>query len=224
MVVILVLLTFAIVLGVEWWRARRRRAVGAIPSVSRAGQAATAVLQRYFHPGHSWAEVGDADVVTVGSDEWIPRLLGRAASIEIAAEGTVVKQGEPLAMVRQGNRSLPVVAPLSGILSSVNAELAGDPSLLSRSPYEKGWIARISPARLRLELNNLLRGAVADRWRDSFRLEILSHLAPQVGPVMQDGGEWVEGVGDLLGDAEWDAMIRALFPVQSSGQSNFNKT
>jgi glycine cleavage system H protein len=217
MVLILVVLTIAIALGIDAVRTRRR---GTAHALARVKQAATAVLQRYFHPGHSWAEVGQPDVVTVGSDEWIPRLMGASASVEIAAAGTAVKQGEPLAVVRRGTRSLTVVSPVTGTLASVNTELAADPSLLGRSPYEKGWIARVSPARLRLDLNNLLQGAVADRWRDSFRLELLSYLSPQVGPVLQDGGEWVDGVGDLLSDAEWNALVRSLFPAQQSGQSN----
>ena len=51
-----------------------------------------------------------------------------------------------------------IYAPVSGKVKSANQELEDNPELINESPYEKGWICKISPSNLQEELKNLLRG------------------------------------------------------------------
>jgi glycine cleavage system H protein len=37
-------------------------------------------------------------------------------------------------------------APVSGVVAAVNAELKENPALINQSPYEKGWMVRITIA------------------------------------------------------------------------------
>jgi glycine cleavage system H protein len=216
MVILLVIVTITLGLGVEAIRkGRKSGAAETLPVLSHARGTVACVLERYFHPGYSWVEIPGRDLVTVGADDIVPGLLGRIERIEIVSGGSEIHQGEPLAILRRRGRSLTLASPITGILAEVNPRLAELPSLLNDSPYERGWIARILPTQMRIDLGNLFRGVAADRWRDSIRMEIGLHFSPQCGPVLQDGGRWVENPGDLLSDSEWEELVRALFPLSS---------
>jgi glycine cleavage system H protein len=211
MVPLLVILTLAVFLGIEAIR-RRGRAVVAEPQVKRAPGMAI-VLERLFHPGHSWAQIVDAQTVTVGIDDFAQRFMGRVESVDVRQGGAVVHQGDALATLRHKGRRLTIVAPVSGVLVEANAEISARPGILNSSPYEQGWLAKIRPVRLETEIRNLLRGVAADRWREALQAQMASCFAPKLGMVLQDGGEWVDNLSDLLSDDEWEKMARTLFPL-----------
>jgi hypothetical protein len=45
----------------------------------------------------------------------------------------------------------------------------------------------------------------------------MKRLTPDLGAVAQDGGEWITAFGDHLGDDDWQALKRDLFPTTSNG-------
>jgi len=220
MVIVLVILTLIVCLGIDVLRSRRVRAEADLRSAGQSHPSATAVFERLFHPGHAWALI-EGSSVRVGMDEVARSFIGSVDGIEIAPKGSQVRQGEPLARLRHGSRILTLASPLSGVLLETNTGAADRPSLLSASPFEKGWIARIAPENLALETHNLLRGVLADRWRDSVRAQLVAWFAPRMGLVLQDGGELAENLGDLLSDPEWNELAANLFPLETSEQSKF---
>lgn len=217
MVAFLVILTVAVCIIVDILR--RQRAKAPVTSLHRLADKAVppeaVIPERFFHPGHSWALVEAVQPVTVGADDIAQRIIGNPDRIEVTARGDV-RQGEPFVTLHRGRRSITLAAPLSGVIQSVNPGLSADPSLLKQSPYEKGWIAKIVPSNLYVELRNLLKGALAERWREGVQAQIAALFAPQLGAVLQDGGQYIDNLGDLLSDQEWKALIRELF---SSGET-----
>jgi len=216
MVVLLVILTVVLLLTAEWIAGRRRKAAQT-PAPARARRAVTGSAgvpaQRYLHPGHSWARLEGPEAVVVGVDDFAQRLLGRLDEVTLPEPGARVAQGEPLFTIRRGRRELTHPAPFSGVVAGVNRELAKAPRLVNDSPYERGWVATLAPANLALELRNLLRGALAERWEEATRMQLVDWFAPQVGHVLQDGGELVECVSDQLTDGEWDRVVQDFFPA-----------
>lgn len=212
MVIILVILTFAIVATVHFLLSRRKSAV----AVRRtpAPQRSVAVDESmYAHPGHGWVAVRQERLATVGIDEFASRFLGRITRVDLPHVNAVVHQGDPLVTLhRAGGRILTLVAPLSGILSEVNDALAISPDRVNDAPYADGWIARIVPFNLTVELRNLMHGTAADAWREALRVRLMRWFAPRLGTVLQDGGEFVENIGDHLPDKEWQALRSEFFP------------
>ena len=162
----------------------------------------------------------DAQTVMVGVDDFTQRFMGDLDTVSIKGSGSAVQQGEPLATLRHKGRELAVVAPVSGILIEANPGVKEDPGIVNASPYEEGWLAKIRPSRLETEIRNLLRGAVAERWRDGLQAQMASWFAPKLGMVLQDGGEWVDNLSDVLTDEQWHALARTLFPALPPDQSN----
>jgi glycine cleavage system H protein len=219
MIVILVLLTLVVCLAVDALRTRGAGAKAEPAAAAHPMPSATAVLERYFHPGHSWVMLEGADSATVGADEITRALIGTPDSVEIAPKGAAVRQGEPLAKLRRGTRTLTLVSPLSGVLTDTNTRLSNKPSLLKDSPFEKGWVARIAPANFVLEIHSLLSGSLADRWREGVRAQITSWFTPKLGPVLQDGGQMIDNFSELLSDKDWQELAGSLFLVETSEQS-----
>jgi glycine cleavage system H protein len=219
MVVGLVILTLAVCIAIDAIRSRRAVARTEIQRATPPVPSATAILERYFHPGHSWVMLENPASATVGVDDIARSFIGAPDSIEVVPQGATVRQGEPLVKLRRGSRMLTLVAPLSGVLLETNSRLSDHPALLKESPYEKGWVARIAPANLALEIHNLLRGPLADRWREGVRAQLAAWFAPKMGLVLQDGGQLADNFSELLSDKEWEELAASLSLVERSEQS-----
>jgi glycine cleavage system H protein len=50
-----------------------------------------------------------------------------------------------------------IYAPVSGKVQASNEELEDSPELINSSPYEKGWIFKISSSNLQEDLKNLMK-------------------------------------------------------------------
>ncbi|HAL54952.1 MAG TPA: hypothetical protein DCP63_00365 [Bacteroidetes bacterium] len=176
------------------------------------------VIEQYLHPGHSWVLVKNGDAVAVGIDDFAQQFVGRLDAVELPVVGTIVQQGGSLATLEHAGRSVDAVAPVSGTVVEVNVMLQKNPGLINKSPYEGGWIARVRPSNLRVELRNLLRGVAADRWREAMRMQLFQWFAPSAGPVLQDGGRLAENFNDKLSDEEWERLARECFPLWTSSR------
>ena len=216
MVILLVLLTVVLVLTAEWIVGRRKgetRASARLRQRELDSDGGLVVEGRYVHPGHTWARVDGPRSAVVGADDFARRLLGRADGIELPEPGRRVAQGEPLFILRRGARRLVQCAPISGVVTSVNRGLMAEPELWNESPTERGWVATLAPANLAVELRNLLHGRLAERWEDAVRMQLVEWFSPRMGTVLQDGGELVDGVSDLLSDGDWDRVVKDFFPA-----------
>ncbi|MBI3585938.1 MAG: glycine cleavage system protein H [Ignavibacteriales bacterium] len=222
MTIILILLTVAIFIVLELIKNSKKQTVTSPWRITIPAPIATQVIERYFHPGHSWALVGKSDVVTVGVDDFAQRVIGELDEIELPLLGKSLKQGEPFVMLRRGKRTLVQVAPLSGVVVGVNEKLAWDPKLVNNSVYERGWVGKLQPANLRTELRNLLKGVFAERWQESVRAQLILWFSPKVGTVLQDGGHMIRNIGDLLEDEDWERLTKEFFSTVSP--SNHNQT
>jgi len=220
MVVALLFLTVIVFISIDVFRTRRQPAVAATHPAVAALSESVRPLERYFHPGHSWALMEETNAATVGIDDFARRFVGDLDSVEIENQGAAVRQGEPLVTLRWGRRSLTLVSPLSGNLIEVNDGLKSRPALLKDAPLGKGWIARISPSNPGVELRNLLKGAMADSWREAVQAQLASWFSPQLGVVLQDGGQWSDNLNGLLSDQDWENLAQTLFLVRPSPRAD----
>ncbi len=172
----------------------------------------TEIIERYFHRGHSWVLVQSAKEVIAGVDDFSQRFIGKLGDIELPQAGSVVRQGEIIATMKHGDKRLPTVAPVSGTIVEVNTRLKETPSMINDSPLEKGWIVKMAPQNLTLELRNLFKGVAADRWQEAVRAHLIHWFSPRLGTVMQDGGEIVKNVSDLTNSEEWRILVDEFFP------------
>jgi glycine cleavage system H protein len=111
----------------------------------------------YYHKEHFWAKV-EGNSVLIGTTDFAQKLAGQIVYIELPPVGKTVEQGKPCGSMESGKWVGRVYSPLSGKVESVNETLEDSPEFINESPYEKGWMIKISPSNLQEELKNLMQG------------------------------------------------------------------
>lgn len=163
-----------------------------------------------FHPAHTWARM-ERDEATVGADDMLQTTLGPVDAVELPEVGTRVRQGEPFARLSHGERSLELIAPVTGRVLTTNRALADEPARINREPFGDGWIARISGDSIRSEKGRLFRGEEA---RDWFRREVdrlVSRLLPDAAPALPDGGVLVGELHRHIDEPHWRRLTEEFF-------------
>lgn len=163
-----------------------------------------------FHPAHTWARV-EQDEATVGADDMVQSTLGPVDAVELPRVGTRVRQGEPFARLRHGDRALDLVAPVTGRVLAANRALAEDPGKVNQEPFGDGWIARIEGDTLRADKGRLFRGDEARAW---FRREVdrlVSRLLPDSAPALPDGGVLVGELHRHIDETHWRRLTEEFF-------------
>ena len=156
----------------------------------------------------------------IGADSFVPLVLGRVERVDFPAVDSMVRQGEPFVTLHRKSKSVTLLAPLSGKVAGINNTLVTKPELLNASPYSDGWIAEIVPLNLAREINNLIRGITSSLWREALRTQLVQWFSPRLGPVLQDGGQFVENFSDTLSHEEWEQLTKEFFPSVSLHTDN----
>ena len=111
----------------------------------------------YYHKEHFWAKV-EGNVVTVGTTDFAQKLAGQIVYVELPSAGKAVEQGKPCGSMESGKWVGRIYAPISGKVESSNQDLEDSPEFINESPYEKGWMFKISASNLQDDLKNLMKG------------------------------------------------------------------
>ena len=122
----------------------------------------------YYHKEHYWAKVEENNV-TMGTSDFAQKLAGQIVYVELPSVGRALDQGKPCGSMESGKWVGRIYAPVSGKVESSNQDLEETPELINESPYENGWICKISPSNLQADLNNLMKG---DSLKDFIKSEI----------------------------------------------------
>ena len=95
-----------------------------------------------YHPEHDWVRI-DGDTATFGITWFAQDALGEVVFFDPPQVGTTVTKDEPYAEVESVKAVSDVIAPLSGEIVEVNAELSGKPEAINEDPYGEGWMVRV---------------------------------------------------------------------------------
>ncbi len=217
MSVLFLLLFVAVAIGIGVWRQRKtavvreREAVTAKPAPSWKGI--------FVHPGHTWVDVVEPALVTVGTDEFTRSVFGTVERLSLPEPGTIIQQGGKAWRLKRGTRELVQTSPISGRVEEVNQEVVHNPRLLVRKDAQKNWMLKIRPLRLKRELKNLLHGNVLRQWNQAVKDRLVATLTMAEFPVLQEGGEIKPDLGDELTSQQWEKVTAEFF---SPGQGEDN--
>jgi glycine cleavage system H protein len=120
----------------------------------------------YYHKEHFWAKV-EGNTVTVGTSDFAQKLAGQIVYIELPPAGKAVEQGKPCGSMESGKWVGRIYAPISGKVESSNQDLEDSPEFINESPYEKGWMFKISASNLQDDLKNLMKGTAVEAFLKS---------------------------------------------------------
>ena len=91
---------------------------------------------------HEWIRVeGEEEVV--GITDYAQSQLGDIVFVECETVGDALEAGETFGTVEAVKTVSDLYLPVAGEVLEFNEELEGEPELVNKDPYGKGWIVKI---------------------------------------------------------------------------------
>jgi glycine cleavage system H lipoate-binding protein len=173
------------------------------------------LVKRYVHPGHSWLKITQDGDVLVGLDDFGQSLIGTIDEVKLPRLLRRIRQGESGWTVRHGNRSIAMRSPVTGWIVERNEMVLNNPSLINSAPYGDGWLFKVRPSKINLQLQNLLTGRDASRWQDTERAELGRFFTGTPALMFQEGGVLLQNLADKCSDTEWKSLAAKFFHVDA---------
>ena len=106
---------------------------------------------------HEWAR-RDGERVVVGITDFAQHELGDVVFVELPKVGSHLTKGKEFGVIESVKSASDLYSPVSGEVVEVNGDLADHPELVNESPYDRGWMLRVTGADAG-ELDSLLDAA-----------------------------------------------------------------
>ena len=103
---------------------------------------------------HEWIRVEGEEAV-VGITDYAQSQLGDIVFVECETVGDALEAGETFGTIEAVKTVSDLYLPVAGEVLEFNEELEGEPELVNKDPYGKGWIVKIK-IRDETELDGLL--------------------------------------------------------------------
>ena len=91
---------------------------------------------------HEWIRVEGEEAV-VGITDYAQSQLGDIVFVECETVGDELEAGETFGIIEAVKTVSDLYLPVAGEVLEFNEELEGEPELVNKDPYGKGWIVKI---------------------------------------------------------------------------------
>lgn len=119
-----------------------------------------------------WCQRLASGLVRVGITTFGVHISGDFYMARPKAVGTVLAQGQTLAVVELSKSVIAIKTPVSGTVRVVNPLLEDTPEVIHQDPYGRGWLVEVEPTQLDADLPALHHGvAIAAAAEKRMRLE-----------------------------------------------------
>jgi glycine cleavage system H protein len=122
----------------------------------------------YYTKEFEWIKI-EGDKIRVGITDYAQKQLREIVYAELPTPGSQTKQNDPYGTVESVKAVSDLIAPISGTIEEVNAEVQSKPELLNEDPYQKGWLLILKPTNLNTELTNLMDYNKAVEWHKTMK-------------------------------------------------------
>jgi glycine cleavage system H lipoate-binding protein len=221
MTVIMVLLTFAIFLLIDYVRCQKQTAKQPVlrtASQEAASRVLPAIVAGFqvpenvrYHAGHTWALSESRELVRVGIDDFASKLVGKIESIALPQRGRWVRQGQKIWTIFRDGKSVDMVSPIEGTVTAINEAALQNPELARKDPYGDGWLLTVQAPDSKINFRNLMGGTLARLWTESSALKLRNRMPVLAGAVAQDGGVAVDDITANMPDEDWATLTREFF-------------
>lgn len=106
-----------------------------------------------------WARLEEPGIARVGITALGMALAGEIYMCRPKSPGSVLVQGQSMAVVELAKSIVSVKSPVGGTVIEVNAELAQRPEWVHDDPHGRGWLARVQLADFGADAAQLVTGA-----------------------------------------------------------------
>jgi glycine cleavage system H protein len=98
-----------------------------------------------YTSSHEWVRVRGQEA-EIGITDFAQGELGDVVFVELPAVGARLAKAKSFGTIDAVKTVSDLFAPLTGEVTAINTELKDNPALINQSPYEKGWMIRVTMA------------------------------------------------------------------------------
>jgi glycine cleavage system H protein len=220
MTVILVLATFLVFIVLDYVmnRGKAMRTVPLTPAHNVPNEFGGDMVEGFYvpetvsyHNGHSWLLRERKNIVRVGADEFAAALLGKVERIDLPKPGQWIRQGQKVMTFFRDGVKTEMVSPTEGEVIEVNRELLGNPSILRKDPYGKGWLLSVHVPDEENTTRNLVPKGLIREWMRDAAERLYARQPALAGAVAADGGRPSDDLLAGVPDANWAAVTAEFF-------------
>jgi len=118
----------------------------------------------YFNPTHMWGFLEANGKMAVGADDFLANITGPMNIRYLKKPGDEICQGEVISILENGDRTLNLYAPASGVISRKNNPMRRHFGQSTDPDFTNNWLYKITPMNWDREKRNLLMGSEAKTW------------------------------------------------------------
>ena len=107
-----------------------------------------------FNEDHIWVRI-EGKNARIGVTNFLKKEYGEITAVDLPVKGEELEKDAPFGVIESFQKSFDLIAPISGAVLEVNANLEDEPGLIGENPYQEGWLLLVSPAAAN-ELQSLL--------------------------------------------------------------------
>jgi glycine cleavage system H protein len=106
---------------------------------------------------HEWLRI-EGDEAYIGVTDFAQKELGDIVFVEVETVDETLDKGEAFGTIEAVKTVSDMFMPVTGTVLELNELLDGEPEIINKDPYGKGWIVKISVAD-KSELDEMLDAA-----------------------------------------------------------------
>ena len=162
-----------------------------------------------FSKNHTWIHMKKNGLAQIGLDDMILYLSGKVKVDFTVEPETKVKKGDLIAQIKQDDKKLSILSPISGVIRRENSSLKNS-VLLSSLPVDQGWLVELEPSNWLGEILKFKMAKDASEWirkeMNKFKDDVQSSAAQGENAqlILQDGGEIQDQTLSRLSGKDWD--------------------
>ncbi len=96
-----------------------------------------------YSTDHEWVRM-EGESAMVGISDFAQDSLGELVYVELPEVGQEISQGEEVGVLESVKAASELYAPVSGVVTEVNAALEDEPGLVNESPLGDGWLFKMT--------------------------------------------------------------------------------
>jgi len=170
-----------------------------------------------YSRGHWWALRLQSHRFRLGIEPGLAEALPNIKGLVLPSPKQRLRKGQTCMWLVLEGGTLPLEAPLDGVVLAVNPDLIDKPFLLCQEPFNDGWLcdmeaddAAVATAGL-MSADEARMKYAADQSRFGASLAAVSGgKHPSVGITLADGGQRLRNIAGVLEPTRYLALVRRL--------------
>lgn len=165
---------------------------------------------------HAWVRLLPSGLMRIGVDAFAAAMLPDDAQLITVAHNTVLREGEALGWVYAWNKTLPLPAPVSGVVTCRGNDCLRTVKELRHNPYRDGSLLTLTPtvgaiATARVYPSSTHRKRIERHCRKLTGRILRALSPPEVGLCLNDGGAPVASLPEMFGDDRYWGILKHFF-------------